>query len=213
MSVRANSSRCSASTAPAKPHCSSFSPACSCPTPARSWSMARICDAIRWADCGVSALFSRIRRSISICRCRRASISTPDCMAWHARAAKARMMEELDRLGLRDSASMIGRKLSGGNRRRVELARALMHDPSVLLLDEPTAGLDPAVRRDLLEYVRTLCNRARPGRAVGDPSGRGGRTGRPCRDSASRPGRGERAARRPSCRRPASRHCRMRSSA
>src|SRR5687767_12727914 len=68
-------------------------------------------------------------------------------------AAKARMTEELDRLGLRDSIGTIGRKLSGGNRRRVELARALMHDPNVLLLDEPTVGLDPAVRRGLLEYV------------------------------------------------------------
>jgi ABC-2 type transport system ATP-binding protein len=71
--------------------------------------------------------------------------------------AKARMMEELERLGLSDSIGVIGRRLSGGNRRRVELARALMHDPQVLLMDEPTVGLDPAARRDLLNYVVKLC--------------------------------------------------------
>jgi ABC-2 type transport system ATP-binding protein len=48
------------------------------------------------------------------------------------------------------------RKLSGGTRRKIELARALMTDPSVLLLDEATAGLDPASRRDLVEHVSLL---------------------------------------------------------
>ena len=46
------------------------------------------------------------------------------------------------------------RELSGGNRRKVELVRALLHHPKVLLMDEPTVGLDPKSRRDLLAAVR-----------------------------------------------------------
>lgn len=46
------------------------------------------------------------------------------------------------------------RELSGGNRRKVELVRALLHRPAVLLMDEPTVGLDPKSRRDLLTKVR-----------------------------------------------------------
>ncbi len=45
------------------------------------------------------------------------------------------------------------RELSGGNRRKVELVRALLHRPAVILMDEPTVGLDPKSRRDLLATI------------------------------------------------------------
>ena len=70
---------------------------------------------------------------------------------------RERIEAELERLGLTGQAGALARTLSGGNRRRLELARALVHEPSVLLMDEPTVGLDPASRRDLLDYVLALC--------------------------------------------------------
>jgi ABC-2 type transport system ATP-binding protein len=71
--------------------------------------------------------------------------------------ARPRILEELTRIGLADRRGDRVRALSGGQKRRVELARALVHSPSLLLLDEPTVGLDMESRQFLLQHVRDLC--------------------------------------------------------
>jgi ABC-2 type transport system ATP-binding protein len=72
--------------------------------------------------------------------------------------ARERSIRELDRLGILDRAADKVRVLSGGLRRRVEIARALLHEPQLLVVDEATVGLDVAMRRALVQYVRTLCH-------------------------------------------------------
>jgi ABC-2 type transport system ATP-binding protein len=74
----------------------------------------------------------------------------------HGAELKARIAEMLDRVGLADRAGDRVETFSGGMQRRVELAKGLMHHPSVLLLDEPTTGLDPGARRDLWQYLHEL---------------------------------------------------------
>lgn len=64
----------------------------------------------------------------------------------------------LDRLDMFARAGEKARNLNGGHRRRAEIARALVPEPTVLLLDEPTAGLDPASRRDITEHVHGLAD-------------------------------------------------------
>lgn len=73
------------------------------------------------------------------------------------RTIRERSERELARIGLADRLGERVRALSGGQRRRIEIARALLHSPQLMLLDEPTVGLDVDSRAALLTYARKLC--------------------------------------------------------
>jgi len=68
----------------------------------------------------------------------------------------SRIDEMLERYGLAQRKGELAGSLSGGLKRRVELAKGLLHNPELILLDEPTAGLDPAARRDLWGHLKEL---------------------------------------------------------
>ena len=72
------------------------------------------------------------------------------------KAKQRRSMEILETLGLGDKANAYSRTLSGGMRRRLLIAKALVHQPPILVLDEPTAGVDIELRHQLWTYVRAL---------------------------------------------------------
>ncbi|MGB0732795.1 MAG: ABC transporter ATP-binding protein [Pontibacterium sp.] len=71
--------------------------------------------------------------------------------------ARLAIDKSLEQMAMLERVDDSVRSLNGGHRRRVEIARSLMHQPSVLLLDEPTVGLDPETRKTLNAHVRDLC--------------------------------------------------------
>jgi len=72
------------------------------------------------------------------------------------RDAERKIDAALDRLSMRERSGEKARALNGGHRRRMEIARALIHEPEVLLLDEPTVGLDTGSRKAITSHVHDL---------------------------------------------------------
>jgi len=70
--------------------------------------------------------------------------------------AKSKIHELLNKLGLEKKRNSKLRQLSGGMKRRFQIAKALVHDPDILILDEPTAGVDVELRHELWNYLREL---------------------------------------------------------
>ncbi len=75
--------------------------------------------------------------------------------------ARKRAKELIEFLGLEEHVKKLAKKLSGGLRKRLSVAMSLMHDPPILILDEPTTGLDPRARIELVDLLRKLVSRGK----------------------------------------------------
>ena len=91
--------------------------------------------------------------------------------------ADARMGRALDALNMRERIDERVRALNGGHRRRVEIARGILHCPKLMLLDEPTIGLDVPTRTAIVRHVHELARVGQYRRAMGHASVRRGRAG------------------------------------
>ena len=78
------------------------------------------------------------------------------CYGIRYKEAKARAEQLLEDLGLYEKRNVAARMLSGGMKRRLLIARALVHEPRLLILDEPTAGVDIELRRSMWEYMQRI---------------------------------------------------------
>ena len=81
-----------------------------------------------------------------------------------ARTAKGRAEEVLKRLGMKDHIQKLPRQLSGGQQQRVAIARALIHNPRLIVCDEPTAALDAQTGQTVMQMLRDVASA--PDRAV-----------------------------------------------
>ena len=105
------------------------------------------------SGCG-SATCRRSAASTRGCRSASSSSTSAACTGWTRDAARAAAARWLERLGLADRAEAKVEELSHGNQQRAQLAAALLHEPELLVLDEPFAGLDPVAVHTLAEVLR-----------------------------------------------------------